>query len=34
MDICKLEATPIDLSKLSEVVKNEFDKKTVYDQLV
>ena len=34
LDICKLETTPINLSKLSDVVKNEVVKKTVYDELV
>ena len=30
----KLETTPIDLEKLSDAVKNEVVKKTVYDELV
>ena len=34
LDIRKLETTPADLSKLSNVVKNEAIKKTVYDELV
>ena len=34
LDIGKLETTPVDLSKLSDVVKNEAVKKTVYDELV
>ena len=33
-DIDKLETTPVGLSKLSDAVKNEFIKKTVYDELV
>ena len=34
LDIDKLVAVPIDLSKLSDVVKNDVVKKTVYDKLV
>ena len=34
LDIVKLEPVPVDLSKLSTVVKNEVVKKTVYDKLV
>ena len=34
LDIEKLVYVPIDLSKLSDVVKNDFVKKTVYDKLV
>ena len=34
LDIGKLETTPIDLSKLSNVVKNNVVKKTEYDELV
>ena len=34
LDIGILETTPIDLSSLSDVVKNEVVKKTVYDKLV
>ena len=34
LDIDKLETNPVDLSKLSDAVKNEFIKKTVYDELV
>ena len=34
LDIDKLKLVPIDLSKLSNVVKNEAVKKTVYDKLV
>ena len=34
IDIEKLKTVPIDLSKLSNLVKNEVDKKTVYDKLV
>ena len=34
LDIRKLETTPADLSKVSNVVKNEAIKKTVYDELV
>ena len=33
-DIGKLETTSVDLSKLSDAVKNEVVKKTVYDELV
>ena len=32
LDIDKLLPVPVDLSKLSNVVKNEFVKKTVYDK--
>ena len=34
LDIDKLVPVPVDLSKLSNVVKNEVVKKTVYDKLV
>ena len=34
LDIGKLETTPVDLSKLSDVVKNEIVKKTEYNKLV
>ena len=34
LDIDKLVAVPIDLSKLSDVVKNDFVKKTEYNKLV
>ena len=34
LDIDKLAPVPIDLSKLSDVVKNDVVKKTVYDKLV
>ena len=34
LDIDKLVPVPVDVSKLSNVVKNEVVKKTVYDQLV
>ena len=34
LDIEKLVPIPADLSKLSNVVNNDVDKKTVYDQLV
>ena len=34
IDIEKLKTVPIDLSKLSKVVKNEVLKKAVYDELV
>ena len=34
LDIGQLETTPVDLNKLSDVVKNEVVKKTVYDALV
>ena len=34
LDIDKLETTPVDLSKLYDVVKNEAIKKTVYNKLV
>ena len=33
LDLEKLAPVPVDLSKLSDVVKNDFVKKTVYDQL-
>ena len=33
MDINKLAPVPVDLSKLSDVVKNDVVKKAVYDQL-
>ena len=34
LDIDKLAPVPVDLSKLSDVVKNDVAKKTVYDKLV
>ena len=34
LDIDKLVTVPVDLSKLSNIVKNEVVKKTVYDKLV
>ena len=34
LDIDKLATVPVDLSKLSNVVKNDVIKKTVYDKLV
>ena len=34
LDVEKLVPVPVDLSKLSNVVKNEIVKKTVYDKLV
>ena len=34
LDIDKLESTPVDLIKLTNVVKNEVIEKTVYDHLV
>ena len=34
LDIDKLVPIPVDLSKLSDVVKNDVVKKTVYDKLV
>ena len=34
LDIEKLVPVPVDLSKLSDVVKNDVLKKTVYDKLV
>ena len=34
LDIAKLAPVPVDLSKLSDVVKNDFIKKDVYDKLV
>ena len=34
LDINKLAPVPVDLSKLSDVVKNDVVKKTVYDKLV
>ena len=34
IDIEKLKTVPNDLSKLSNVVKNEVAKKTVYDKLI
>ena len=34
IDVDKLKTVPVDLSKLSNVVKNEVVKKTVYDKLV
>ena len=34
LDIDKLVPVPVDLSKLSDIVKNDVVKKTVYDKLV
>ena len=34
LDIDKLASVPVDLSKLSDIVKNDVVKKTVYDKLV
>ena len=34
LDIEKLVPVPVDFSKLSDIVKNDVVKKTVYDQLV
>ena len=34
LDIGKIEASPVDLSKLSNVVKNDVVKKTEYDELI
>ena len=34
LDIGKLESTPVDLSKLSNVVRNDVVKKTEYNELV
>ena len=34
LDIDKLAAVPVDLSKISDLVKNDVVKKTVYDKLV
>ena len=34
LDIGKLSTVPVDLSKLSNAVKNDVVKKTVYDELV
>ena len=34
LDVNKLAPAPVDLSKLSDVVKNDVAKKTAYDQLV
>ena len=34
LDIGKLETTPVDLSRLSNVVKNDVFKKTEYNELV
>ena len=34
LEIAKLAPVPVDLSKLSDVVKNDFIKKDVYDKLV
>ena len=34
LDIWKLETTPVDVSKLSSVVKNDVVKKTEYNELV
>ena len=34
LDAIKLETTPVDLSKLSDVVNNDVVKKTEYDELV
>ena len=33
-DICKLAPVPVDLSKVSDVLKNDVVKKTVYEKLV
>ena len=34
LDIGKLETTPVDLSKLSNIVKNDVVKRTEYNKLV
>ena len=34
LDISQLETTPVDLSKLSDVLENEVAKKTEYNELV
>ena len=34
LDIGKLETTPVDLSKISYIVRNEVVKKTEYDELI
>ena len=34
LDVDKLAAVPVDLSKLSDVIKNDVVKKTVYDKLL
>ena len=34
LDIDKLAPVPVDLNKLSDIVKNDIVKKTVYDKLV
>ena len=34
LDIGKLKTAPVDLNKLSDIVKNEAVKKTEYDELV
>ena len=34
LDIGQLETTPVDLSKLSDVLENEVAKKTEYNELV
>ena len=34
LGIGKLETTPVDLNQLSDLVKNEVVKKTLYDELV
>ena len=34
LDIGKLETTPVDISKLTNIVKNDAVKKTEYDELV
>ena len=34
LDIGKLETTPVDISKLSDVIKNEIVKNTEYNELV
>ena len=34
LDTCKWETTPVDLSKLRNVVKNDVVRKTEYDELV
>ena len=34
LNVCKLKTNPVDLSKLSDVLKKEIVKKNVYDKLV
>ena len=34
VDVDKLKTVPVDLRKLNDVVKNDFDKKAVYDELI